>query len=255
MLGIIAVLYLSVKDSKTEISWSVFRNTMLQQRDVEKIVVVNKDIAEVYIKGDSLAKNTYRDLAESRKRTGPQYYFRIGSPETLEARLVEAQAGWKEADKPEVMYATRSNWSSALITWIFPVAILVLIYSSYRRAMTGPSAGGSIFDFGKTRDAEYKKGTISPITFKDVAGYEEAKVEVMEVVEFLKNPATFTRLGAKIPKGVLLVGPPGSGKTLMAKAVAGEAAVPFFSLSGSEFIEIFVGVGASRVRDLGTLAP
>jgi cell division protease FtsH len=120
----------------------------------------------------------------------------------------------------------------------------------FRRAGQGITGKGSIFDFGKTRENEYHKDKISSVTFKDVAGYDEAKVEIMEIVDFLKHPENFTRLGAKIPKGILLVGPPGSGKTLLARAVAGEAAVPFFSLSGSEFIEIFVGVGASRVRDL-----
>jgi AFG3 family protein len=220
---------------------------------VEKLNITNKEIAEVYIKPDSLKKPAYALLNKKAKaslKSGPQYYFNIGSLEAFEKKLDEAQTAIPEAQKVPVSYTTRGNAWDSIMVWLLPVGLLALFFFFLRRA--GKASGaGSIFDFVKTRDTEYTKGKLfSPVTFNDVAGYEEAKTEVKEIVEFLKQPATFTRLGAKIPKGVLLVGPPGSGKTLLAKAVAGEAAVPFFSLSGSEFIEIFVGVGASRVRDL-----
>jgi AFG3 family protein len=246
-------LLLSRNKSMEEISWNTFRNNMLLQHDVDKVDVVNKEIVEVYIKKDSLTKQRYKSIANLYKNNsnpGPEYYFHIGSLNYFERKLDDAQAGFPDSDKVSVTYTTRQNWWSGILSWVLPLILLVFFFYYSRRMSGGAPGGSSIFDFGKTRDAEYSKAKLSPVTFKDVAGYDEAKMEVMEIVEFLKQPGNFTKLGAKIPKGVLLVGPPGSGKTLLAKAVAGEAAVPFFSLSGSEFIEIFVGVGASRVRDL-----
>ena len=146
----------------------------------------------------------------------------------------------------------RSNWMGSILEWMIPLALLAVFYIVLIRGMGRSMGGGpgSIFNIGKSRAQLYDKNTNVNVTFKDVAGLEEAKVEIMEVVDFLKNPEKYTKLGGKIPKGVLLVGPPGTGKTLLAKSVAGEANVPFFSLSGSDFVEMFVGVGASRVRDL-----
>jgi AFG3 family protein len=255
LINLVIFFLVSRNQSLEEISWPVFNNEMLQQHDVARVDIVNKETAEVYIKPDSLKKPRYRNVAKLFKNTtnpGPHYSFKIGSLSYFEQKLDAAQANFSPADRVTVSYTTRQNWWGGILSWLIPIGLMFLFLYYFRRTSMGgmPGGGGSIFDFGKSRDAEYSKGKISRVTFKDVAGYDEAKTEIMEIVEFLKQPGTFTKLGAKIPKGVLLVGPPGSGKTLMAKAVAGEAAVPFFSLSGSEFIEIFVGVGASRVRDL-----
>ena len=248
----VAYFVLGQGGERAETNWKDFKNNMLLKGDVEKLNITNKETAEVYIKADSLKKPAYALITKKGKgsiKSGPQYFFTIGSIEEFEKKLDEAQSNVPEAQQIPVTYTNRGNAWDSIMAWVLPVGLLLLFLYFLRRA--GKTAGSSsIFDFVKTRDAEYSKGKFSPVTFNDVAGYEEAKTEVKEIVEFLKQPGMFTKLGAKIPKGVLLVGPPGSGKTLLAKAVAGEAAVPFFSLSGSEFIEIFVGVGASRVRDL-----
>jgi len=164
----------------------------------------------------------------------------------------ERQKGWPATQQVPIEYSTQNNYlGDFLFTWMLPIIILVGIWMFIMRRMTGgPAGGGQIFNIGKSRAQLFDKDGHVKTTFKDVAGLDEAKVEVMEIVDFLKNPKKYTNLGGKIPKGALLVGPPGTGKTLLAKAVAGEAGVPFFSLSGSDFVEMFVGVGASRVRDL-----
>ncbi|MBR5652226.1 MAG: AAA family ATPase, partial [Bacteroidales bacterium] len=184
------------------------------------------------------------------------FTYNIGSIEKFESDVVTVQeeAGISEDDMVYISNETRRNWGGEILYFIFPLLLLVLLTLFMFRGVgrSGGSVGGmggQIFNIGKSQAQLFDKNT-SSITFKDVAGLEEAKVEIMEVVDFLKNPKKYTDLGGKIPKGVLLVGPPGTGKTLLAKAVAGEAKVPFFSLSGSDFVEMFVGVGASRVRDL-----
>lgn len=258
LFGLLMLYVFSDKSSAVkEITWREFKQEMLLNRDVDKVNVINKETVEVYIKEDSLKKESYKTLAKDgfdKVNQGPHYYFFIGSVEVFEKQLEEAQAQFNEDEKIAVQYTNeKPNWMLNVLSWLAPLILLVFFWLFLMNRMSaggGGIGGKSVFDFGKSKPAIYDKGKSSPLTFKDVAGYDEAKTEVMEIVEFLKKPQHFTKLGAKIPKGILLVGAPGTGKTLMAKAVAGEAGVPFFSLSGSEFIEMFVGVGASRVRDL-----
>ncbi len=226
--------------------------TMLTNQDVEKILLVNKEQAEIYIKKEKLSLPQYKDVkpANTINTAAPQYVYQIGSVESFEKDVTDAQA-----NLPNPVYVqnvTRKNWGGDLLGWILPIVVLVGLWFLIMRMMTkgGAGGGGQIFNIGKSKAQLFDKDTMVSLNFNDVAGLQEAKVEVMEIVEFLKNPEKYTDLGGKIPKGALLVGPPGTGKTLLAKAVAGEAKVPFFSLSGSDFVEMFVGVGASRVRDL-----
>jgi AFG3 family protein len=242
--------------SARETTWSEFNEKMLQQHDVAKIEIANNEAVLVYIKPDSLSKKQYKDVANGllgSAHPGPHYHFRIGSVEVFTQQLDAAQADFSPQEKVAVVYSKNESWWMTILAWLLPLFLLALfwIFMAGRLANTaGGGPGGNVFNFGKSKAVLFDKGNLSPVTFKEVAGYEEAKTEIMEIVEFLKKPETFTRLGAKVPKGILLVGPSGTGKTLMAKAIAGEAGVPFFSLSGSEFVEMFVGVGASRVRDL-----
>jgi len=228
---------------------------MLAQGDVEKLVLVkNQGKVEVYLKSTSLGK--YSDkLGENAKNVppnGPHFFFTYGDISTFERQLDEAQEGVLPTEKVLVSYEDRPNYLGEIFTWIFPILLLVGVWLFIFRRISrgGGMGGGNIFSVGKSKAQLFDKEATVKIDFKDVAGLEEAKVEIMEIVDFLKNPKKYTDLGGKIPKGVLLVGPPGTGKTLLAKAVAGEANVPFFSMSGSDFVEMFVGVGASRVRDL-----
>ena len=237
-----------------EISWLEFERNMLSQHDVEKIVVINKEIAEIYIKSERLSDTKYKEISEGLfgSNTGPHYALNIGSIESFENKLELVQQDFSPEEKIEIRYLNRTNWITTLF-WLLPVGLLFLFWIVMFRGIGKVGKGGmgsSIFNFGKSTAKLISKDVKSSITFNDVAGLKEAKVEVKEIIDFLNNPETYTKLGAKIPKGVMLVGPPGTGKTLMARAVAGEAKVPFFSLSGSEFVEMFVGVGASRVRDL-----
>lgn len=238
-------------NNSNEIDWKEFELTMLHNNEVEKIVIVNKEIAEIYIKKDLLKTDKYKSISDRlfASDLGPQYTLQIGSVEGFENKLEQAQKDLAPEAKIAVSYTTRTSlWN--MLPWLFPILILVLFWVIMIRRMGTTKGTNNIFNFGKFNTQLMEKGKKSTVTFKDIAGLQEAKTEVMEVVDFLKNPGTYTKLGAKIPKGVMLVGPPGTGKTLMAKAVAGEAGVPFYSISGSEFVEMFVGVGASRVRDL-----
>lgn len=258
--GIIAVLLLglqffSFQNTIKEINWQIFETSMLKTQDVEKVSVVNKEIVEVYIKKESLSKPEYKEVAMTSwgsLNPGPHYFFTIGSVDAFEANMKEAQKDFAAEQIVGINYETRRNWTRDLIGWLLPIVILVAVWIFIMRRVSGGAGGpgGQIFSIGKSKATLFEGDGKVNITFKDVAGLDEAKEEVMEVVDFLKNPKKYTSLGGKIPKGVLLVGPPGTGKTLMAKAVAGEAQVPFFSISGSDFVEMFVGVGASRVRDL-----
>lgn len=254
-LFFLALQFMNLSNSPIKIDWTRFKTEMLETKEVEKLVGFKSDdiyTVEVFIKADKLKLDKYKD-GQKKTITGSTsapYYFTESSPDVLQKKLDEAQQG---VENPvQVQWETRTNWFNSIIGMLLPILIFVGIWLFIMKRMGGGSggSGGQIFSIGKSKAQLFDKNTKVSITFKDVAGLEEAKEEVMEVVDFLKNPKKYTALGGKIPKGVLLVGPPGTGKTLMAKAVAGEAQVPFFSLSGSDFVEMFVGVGASRVRDL-----
>ena len=256
-LAILGTYFMRLGDGAEEITRRRFETEMLASRDVEKIIIVNKEKVEVYIKEDRLESGKYKDTKSKgfSPMTGqaPQYYFTIGSVEVFAQQLEQAMINFSESDKIEVKYETRRNVFGEMLGWIFPILLLVAVWLFiFRRMSSGQGGGGAsnIFSVGKSKARIFDKDSHVKTDFKDVAGLEEAKVEVKEIVDFLKNPKKYTELGGKIPKGALLVGPPGTGKTLLAKAVAGEANVPFFSISGSDFVEMFVGVGASRVRDL-----
>ena len=227
-------------------------NTYLANGEIQKVIVYNKAEAEVYLTPEALKlpshKAVAKDLLNRPNTKGPHYVFDIGNDEIFQKKLETAVAEGKLKD---YNFLPKSNWSEILIN-LLPILIIVAIWIFIMRRMSsgGPGGGGQIFNIGKSKAKLFDEKTDIKTTFKDVAGLEGAKEEIQEIVEFLKNPEKYTNLGGKIPKGALLVGPPGTGKTLLAKAVAGEAKVPFFSLSGSDFVEMFVGVGASRVRDL-----
>ncbi|MEN9910350.1 MAG: ATP-dependent zinc metalloprotease FtsH [Bacteroidota bacterium] len=226
-------------------------NIYLEKGQIEKVIVYNKSEAEVFLKPEALKEKEHQRVAKDifdRPNKGPQYTFEIGNDQIFQTKLEKAVAEGKLKDFD---FLAKSNWSDILIS-LLPVIIIIGVWIFIMRKMSGGGAGGGgqIFNIGKSKARLFDEKNDVKTTFKDVAGLEGAKEEIQEIVEFLKNPEKYTNLGGKIPKGALLVGPPGTGKTLLAKAVAGEAQVPFFSLSGSDFVEMFVGVGASRVRDL-----
>ncbi len=250
---------------------------ILMKKDYSKILVIkNEDFAEIYMKKDRIeADSTYKDLRPKSNTFGTTkaseyiYIYKFLSTESFEKEIERIQnqiiardtVGKSDAEKAKIISNSRidfkpvvrtSFWESFSFIWpiLLMVALFFLFFRMMRNAGGGAGGGGGIFSIGKSKAQVYDKDSHVRINFNDVAGLEEAKIEVMEIVDFLKNPQKYTNLGGKIPKGALLVGPPGTGKTLLAKAVAGEAKVPFFSLSGSDFVEMFVGVGASRVRDL-----
>lgn len=226
---------------------------MIARGEVEKINIVNRDIAQVYLKKDAVERYRNTDDVKLKKMpsTGSQLVFNIGSVDTFRQDFDEAVKS--SGNKVVLLYENNTqDWVGILITWL-PWIVIIGVWIFLMRSMSRGGGGGSggIMNVGKARAQEFNPDDPSRrITFKDVAGLEEAKVEIMEIVDFLKHADKYRELGAKIPKGALLVGPPGTGKTLLAKAVAGEANVPFLSISGSDFVEMFVGVGASRVRDL-----
>ncbi len=227
---------------------------MVEQGEVERIQVVNRDQAQVFLRKEAIGK--YRNDAENRQyaripENGAQLFFTIGSVDSFREDLSAAEQ--RSGHTVPVVYKNEKNdWTSLLINllpWVVIIGAWFFIMRSMSRG-AGAGGGGGIMNVGKAKAQVFDKDNSRRVTFKDVAGLEEAKVEIMEIVDFLKKADKYKELGAKIPKGALLVGPPGTGKTLLAKAVAGEANVPFLSISGSDFVEMFVGVGASRVRDL-----
>lgn len=226
-------------------------NNYLEKGQIEKVIVYNKNEAEVYLTAAALKEKIHSKLAKDvfdRPNKGPHYTLEIGNDQIFQTKLEKAVAEGKLKD---FNFLQKNNWSDILIS-LLPIIIIIAVWIFIMRKMSGGGSGGGgqIFNIGKSKAKLFDEKTDIKTTFKDVAGLEGAKEEIQEIVEFLKNPEKYTNLGGKIPKGALLVGPPGTGKTLLAKAVAGEAQVPFFSLSGSDFVEMFVGVGASRVRDL-----
>ena len=242
-----------VNDTPLPSDWTTVRE-MVEKGDVEKIQVVNRDQAQVFLKKDAAEK--YRsDSTDKRFRrlpdTGAQLIFTIGSVDSFREDLKAAEE--TSGQTVPVIYENKANdWTSILIN-LLPWVVIIGAWFFVMRSMSrgaGAGGGGGIMNVGKAKAQVFDKDNAKRVTFKDVAGLEEAKVEIMEIVDFLKKADKYKELGAKIPKGALLVGPPGTGKTLLAKAVAGEANVPFLSISGSDFVEMFVGVGASRVRDL-----
>jgi cell division protease FtsH len=250
---LLAIQFYGSGGRPVETNWREVKNTMLKNGDVDKIVVVNKTEAEVYLKEGSYDK--YKAKLEQNitapPKAGPHFTFNIGSVDVFESNLAKEQEEVPEASRVTLKYDTRTNYFTEILGWIFPILILVFFYFwIFRRMSKGGGGAGNIFSVGKSQAKVFDKESRVSTTFKEVAGLAEAKQEIQEIVDFLKNPERYTKLGGKIPKGALLVGPPGTGKTLLAKAVAGEAEVPFFSMSGSDFVEMFVGVGASRVRDL-----
>jgi cell division protease FtsH len=263
IVGFFGLQYLFSGESSKKITYKEFEQNSLIPGDVEKLVAYkSNDLidVEVYIKSDRLDQEKYKDISKSPNNlsfsnaTGPQFNFTEPSAEILEQKLKASQDSLAVGQpRIGVTYEDRSNpYAGWFISFMLPLLIIVVIWIFLMRRMNGGAGGGggAIFNIGKSKAQLFDKESQINITFNDVAGLEEAKQEVMEIVDFLKNPKKYTDLGGKIPKGALLVGPPGTGKTLLAKAVAGEAQVPFFSLSGSDFVEMFVGVGASRVRDL-----
>lgn len=245
MAVILGIYWSNDMTTSREVSWTKFKE-YVATGGVDSIVVYsNKQEANAYVK-DSLANVIFKDV--KRSQHSPVFLTsHIPSNEKFEDFVDELNTSG--AYTGQVRYATASDISSWI--WGFgPILLLILFWFWMTRRMAGGGSGGGIFSVGKSKAKLFDKNDQTKVTFKDVAGLAEAKTEVAEIVDFLKSPQRYTNLGGKIPKGALLVGPPGTGKTLLAKAVAGEADVPFFSLSGSDFVEMFVGVGASRVRDL-----
>lgn len=249
-------LFSPLSPNSTEIDQDTFE-AILKKGDIKEYKVIsNRNLVRVTIKNDSLKKyeaDLKKGISGKIAKEGPHMYFKIVSGDSFQDDMRKFYSDNSEV-KNVGKAGSERDWFGGILQFLLPVLLFVGIWILLMRKMGGGAGGGGgpggIFSIGKSKATLFDKGTKVNITFADVAGLDEAKVEVMEIVDFLKNPKKYTNLGGKIPKGALLIGPPGTGKTLLAKAVAGEAQVPFFSLSGSDFVEMFVGVGASRVRDL-----
>jgi AFG3 family protein len=276
--GIIVIAFIAFNVLKTVSTTGIKLNQsalfeVLKQGDVAEDLNIDKEqtgmqflrsaeMVKLYLRKDSVTKKaafyqslmTKEELERLKKSAIPQLVFSVPKEEVFEKKLDELYAANPSIKQVRPSYPKENSELGEIVRSILPILLLALLFILMSRKMMGSGPGGGgpggIFSIGKSKAQLFEKGTRVNITFADVAGLDEAKVEVMEIVDFLKNPKKYTALGGKIPKGALLVGPPGTGKTLLAKAVAGEAKVPFFSLSGSDFVEMFVGVGASRVRDL-----
>ncbi|TAE29798.1 MAG: ATP-dependent metallopeptidase FtsH/Yme1/Tma family protein [Cytophagales bacterium] len=251
--AILGITFMSKTSNVRETSLKRFER-MVRDREVEKVTVVNDKVVEITLTPQALQSAKYKNLFADKpyfgSGNGPHYAFQVVSGESFKGDLDKLQTSTPGAENIEYEVEQRNDWSSFLGTWGVLIIMILAMYFVLGRMSGAGGPGGQIFNIGKSRAALFDAESRVKITFNEVAGLEEAKEEIKEIVDYLKSPGKFTKLGAKIPKGALLVGPPGTGKTLLAKAVAGEAGVPFFSLSGSDFVEMFVGVGAARVRDL-----
>ncbi len=260
--GVVITILLVMSMFGGDSSWQSISKTnisdferFLNDGDVEEIIVVNQKLAKVTLSSYGLEKSTHKkvkskNILGQENTGGPHYEFEVGNLELFQRKLEEAEGNGIQF-RYEFM-TVENRWMDVILGFL-PIIVIIGIWIFLMRRMSGGGAGGpggQIFNIGKSKAKLFDQNTEVKTTFKDVAGLEGAKEEIQEIVDFLKNPKKYTVLGGKIPKGALLVGSPGTGKTLLAKAVAGEAKVPFFSLSGSDFVEMFVGVGASRVRDL-----
>ena len=261
LYGMVIVLLLSLSffgdgnlQSTGTTNTSMFER-YLNNGDIEKVVIQNEKTARIFLKSEALERSEHKEIRREnflgqKNTTGPHYAFEFGDLKLFQEKLERAKSNGADFDYE---FVTIENKFFDVLLSFLPIIVIVAVWIFIMRRMSGNAgggAGGQIFNIGKSKAKLFDEKTDIKITFKDVAGLEGAKEEVQEIVDFLKNPQKYTILGGKIPKGALLVGQPGTGKTLLAKAVAGEAKVPFFSLSGSDFVEMFVGVGASRVRDL-----
>jgi len=259
--GAIFLIFISIQifgsgswSQPTKTTQSEFER-FLRDGDVEKVELVNRKIAKVYLTSEAKAKTIHTNKEKNTflapGPNEPSYEFEFGDLQNFENNIKAIKE--QENISTQITYNTESNVWSEVLVGLLPFIVIIAIWIFIMRRMSsgaGGGAGGQIFNIGKSKAKLFDEKTDVKTSFKDVAGLEGAKEEVQEIVDFLKTPGKYTALGGKIPKGALLVGPPGTGKTLLARAVAGEAKVPFFSLSGSDFVEMFVGVGASRVRDL-----
>ncbi|GAB2987595.1 ATP-dependent zinc metalloprotease FtsH [uncultured Cyclobacterium sp.] len=254
VIVLIGVTWFNQNTATVEITMKRFEDMVLSN-DVKKVTVIfNQNYVEVTLKEEALENQRYKDELESQNRfsnpTGPHYKIKIASVDNFIENYSQLEEKLPEEQRIGYSAKEEESWGNWISSFGFLILIFFLFWMMMRR-MSGPSGpGGQIFNVGKSKAQLFDAENKVKITFDNVAGLDEAKEEVEEIVEFLKTPAKFTKLGGKIPKGALLIGPPGTGKTLLAKAVAGEAGVPFFTLSGSDFVEMFVGVGAARVRDL-----
>lgn len=251
---ILGVSYFSRISEIPEIRVSRFTD-MVERKDIKKIVLIkNEEQIEITLKAEALQNSIYKNDLEKRPLgltdAGPHYRMKIGSIDKFYEQYDQITKNIPREQKVDIEPDNRSDYTGLFWNVAFLFLLVFGFWILMRRMTGGGGPGGQIFNIGKSKAALFDAENKVKITFEDVAGLDEAKEEIKEIVEFLKNPGKFTKLGGKIPKGALLVGPPGTGKTLLAKAVAGEAGVPFFSLSGSDFVEMFVGVGAARVRDL-----
>ena len=249
LISLFALFYFQDASQTKEVDWTQFEESA-QAGDIDKIMIIPEDrIAEGFVTSSGAEKHNFDN---SETFTGEKIIkTRIPSPDKIQDKIDEWNAALAAEGKPQIKVNYEKSSDFMKLFWYFgPILLLVLFMVYMSRRVNSGGGGGGIFNVGKSRATVFDKNNGPSVTFKDVAGLAEAKVEIEEIVEFLKNPQKYTELGAKIPKGALLVGPPGTGKTLLAKAVAGEANVPFLSMSGSDFVEMFVGVGAARVRDL-----